>query len=108
MREPARPAAGGYASKGTGGSFRVLEAFDVSMTRVWCGVHLHREAWITCVHVGEIRRARKLSPKASKESGFVGEALCEDCAGKDEPPVELLRLACGDCVRSRWPIEGSN
>ena len=75
---------------------------------VRCGRHVSDEAWVMCVHVNAIRTARKLSPEASRTSGFVGEALCSECSSRPKPPTESLRLACGGCVRARWKIEGAS
>lgn len=75
---------------------------------VLCLTHGHAsEKWVTCVHTDQIRVARKVAG----QEPLTGEAVCEECRrALDEHRLgaEMLRLACGACVRENWPIEDAS
>lgn len=77
--------------------------------------HRGSERWITCVHEDLIRIARPVQTEIVGGAGGArvtwkvsGEAVCPGCLSGIEngrPPSANLRLACGSCVRERWPID---
>lgn len=82
-----------------------------------CGAHPSKETWIVCTHLDRITRARRVSGCRAGETGdpvgiaVTGDALCPDCdalvnAGRSLE-AELV-IACGACVRDRWPLEGAS
>lgn len=77
--------------------------------------HHAGERWVVCVHTERIERARVLRTWIQGPAGGAGvtwqidgEAVCPGCSSAIEngrPPGKDLRLACGACVRARWPLE---
>lgn len=77
--------------------------------------HHGAERWVTCVHTDLIRTARPVQTEIVGGAGGArvtwrvsGEAVCPGCLSGIEhgrPPSQNLRLACGSCVRERWPLE---
>lgn len=64
------------------------------------------ERWVVCIHTNGIQSARLVDDQPL----VTGEALCPSCqraVDSGERASEFLRIACGLCVRRRWPIEGS-
>lgn len=87
------------------------------MTPINCGQHPSKEIWIVCGHLDRIVQARLVQGCRAGESGdptgvaVTGDALCPECdvlvnAGRS---LEAdLHVACGACVRDRWPLEGAS
>lgn len=80
--------------------------------------HHASERWVVCVHTDKIELARPIRTWIRGFSGGAGvtwqvdgEALCPGCfsaISNGRPPSRDLRLACGACVRARWPVEGAS
>jgi hypothetical protein len=69
-----------------------------------CALHGSGEIWVTCVHTRAIRSARR----TTGQPPVVGDALCMTCklaVDGGAPPAGQLRIACGACVKARWPVE---
>ena len=71
-----------------------------------CEKHVQGGVWVICVHGDLISRARLVQGDVVE-----GEALCSACEALVEakrPTEAPLRIACGGCVRERWPIGGAS
>ena len=71
-----------------------------------CEEHAQEGVWVICVHTDLIAGARVV-----EDNVVTGEALCPACKALVEakrPTEAALRIACGGCVRERWPIGGAS
>ncbi len=74
--------------------------------RAMCTEHGVMANWIVCIHTDEIESARLVD-----DPQIVGDAVCRPCRLSIDAgmaPTKALRLACGACVRARWPLENAS
>ena len=71
---------------------------------VVCTTHPDDEVWVVCSHTRAIKSRRLVEDNPP----VVGDALCIACrmaVDEGRPQEAALRIACGGCVRPRWPLE---